>query len=455
MVAQLTPEAVRPDAEPDRDEQWHPLVRVLFRFGFVCVGIGMAAVWLVHALLRSFGVPQEMVTELGRWTALHPLTDWVGRQFFDVRVDYTPTGSGDTATHWVSLFTLLLVSAVVTLVWSVLDRRRRGYPRLYAWFRLLLRATLVSALLLYGMMKLLPSQMSFNLERLVQPFGEMSPMAVLWAQTSLSEPYEIALGAAEVVAGLLLVLPVSAGLGSILSVIVALQVFLLNLTFDVPVKIFSFQLLAYATILAAPDIHRIVKALTGRALPVRRPEPLLTTARGTRILLVAQVVFGVWLLITTFLECHDAWRTHGTARPQSPFYGIWNVTEYTVADQQLPPLVDYTEAPSSSVLGANDRFRRIIFDIPIGITVQRMNDALTSFPARIDTDRQIITISKDLAHQYPIAMFGYQQPQPNRLILTGQVAGRPVRMQLDQVDLDRYPVVSRGFNWVQPAPYFK
>ncbi|WP_157555416.1 DoxX family protein [Nocardia crassostreae] len=455
MVALSTAEAVRPEIGPEQDGSWHPLVRVLFRFGFVFVGVGMAGVWLAHALLRSFGVSQQTVTRVGEWASLHPLTDWIGLHIFDVRVDYTPTGIGDTATHWVSLFTLLFAAVLATVVWSVLDRRRLEYVRLYAWFRLLLRANLISALLLYGMMKMLPSQMSFNLDRLVQPFGEMSPMSVLWAQTSVSEPYEIALGAAEVTAALLLVLPVTAGLGSNLAAIVALQVFVLNLTFDVPVKIFSFQLLVYALVLAAPDIRRIVLALIGRALPPRLPDLVLATTRGNRILLAGQVLFGIWLLFTTVVECHDAWRTHGTARPQSPLYGIWNVTEYTVADQQLPPLIDYSDASNTQIFTPADRFRRIIFDIPIGITVQRMNDSLQSFPARIDTDRHTITLSKDLAHQYPFAVFGYEQPQPDQLILTGTLSGRPVRIQLDLVDLDRYPVVSRGFNWVQPAPYFR
>lgn len=456
MGALLAAEVVARDEERETVERWRPLVRVVFRFGFVFLGIGMAGVWVTHSLLRSFGVPQEMVAGVDKWMALYPLTDWVGDRIFDVRVDYTPTGSGDTAAHWVFLFALLLVAVVATAVWSVLDRRRPNYARLYQWFRLLLRAALVSALLMYGMVKVLPSQMTFYLERLVEPYGEMSPMAVLWAQTSLSEPYEIALGAAEIAAALLLVLPLTAGLGSVLALIVTLQVFLLNITFDVPVKIFSFQLFVYAVVLAAPDILRIVRALFGHAVPVRNTELLLSTPRGNRILLAAQVAFGMWLLFTATTEGYDAWRGHGNGRPQSPLYGIWNVTEYTVAGQQVPALVDYSEKPRSGQgISATERFRRIIFDIPNGVTAQRMDDSLLSFPARIDTERHIITLSKDTAHKWTLATLNYEQPQSDRLILEGQLGGRAVRMQLDLVDLERFPVVSRGFHWVSPVPYYR
>ncbi|MEV0857274.1 DoxX family protein [Nocardia fluminea] len=396
------------------------------------------------------------MAEVAKWTALHPLTDWVGTQIFDVRIDYTVTGSGDTAAKWVAVFTLLLVAVPVTAAWSVLDRRRPNYVRLYEWFRLLLRISLVSALLLYGMIKVLPSQMSFNLERLVEPFGQMSPMAVLWAQSSLSEPYEMALGVAEVAAALLLILPVTAGLGSVLAVIVALQVLLMNLAFDVPVKLFALQLFLYAGLLAAPDIVRIVRALFGRAVGVRPQAPLLSTPRGGRILLAAQVLMGVWLLGATTVEAYDGWHTYGNARPKSPLYGIWNVTVYSAGGEEVPALVDFREPrPNSGIPSATERFRRIIFDIPQGITMQRLDDSLVSFPARIDTDQHTITLSKDTTHQWTLATFSYVQPQSDRLILEGSLGGRQVRMQLDQVDLAQYPAVSRGFHWVQATPYFR
>lgn len=456
VLAQREPEAVSGDLEQEAVRRWHPAVRVLFRFGFIVVGIGMAGVWLLHALLRTFGLPPVAVGAVARWAALSPLTDWIGANVFDVPIDYTVTGSGDTAAKWVAAFTLILVAIPITIAWSVLDRRRPNYGRLYGWFLLLLRISLASALLLYGMIKVLPTQMSFNLERLVEPFGHMSPMAVLWAQSSLSEPYEMALGAAEVTAGLLLILPLTAGLGSVLAVVVALQVVLVNLTFDVPVKLFALQILLYATILAAPHIVRIARALLGRALDAAEPAPLLATRRGNRVLVAAQVLLGVWLLAAMTVEAYDGWHTYGNARAKSPLYGIWNVTEFSVAGEQVPALVDFRATPAEGATpSATERFRRIIFDIPQGMTAQRLDDSLVSFPARVDPDQRTITLSRDTDHQWRIATFGYLRPRPDRLILEGTVGAKPVRMQLDQVDLAQFPAVSRGFHWVQATPYYR
>ncbi|WP_157556381.1 DoxX family protein [Nocardia acidivorans] len=454
-MAQLTAEVVESGMREPVATPWHPLARTGFRLGFVFLEVGMAGGWLTTALVRSFGVPQETVAGLEKWTSLSPLTDRVAAHLFGLTLDYTRTGSGDTAAHWVSLLTWLLVALAATAVWSVLDRRRPNYVRLYAWFRLLLRAALVSALLLYGMVKVLPSQMTFVLQRLVEPFGDMSPMSVLWTQTSLAPPYEIALGAAEITAGLLLILPVTAGLGALLAFLATLQVALLNLTFDVPVKIFALQLLAFATVLAAPDIRRTIATLLGRAVPPRRPDPHPGTRCGNRIPPAAQLIFGGWLLFTAITEGYDAWHTYGNARPQSPLYGIWNVTEYAVADRELPALIDPLDPPGTAPLNASNRLRRIIFDIPDALTVQRMNDSLLPLPARIDTANHTITISTESTGAAPIATFDYERPQSNRLILTGRLMGRPVRMRLDLIPLDHYPAVSRGFHWVQATPYMR
>ncbi|WP_052313678.1 hypothetical protein [Nocardia thailandica] len=442
-------------AETEPGPRWHPGARVAFRFGFV-VGLGTAGVWLLHALLRTVGVPRATVDEIAKWTALHPLSDWVGRTVFDVRVDYAATASGDTAAKWVAAFTLLALAVPVTAVWSALDRGRPHYARLLAWFRLLLRFALVSALMLYGMIKVLPTQMSFNLERLVQPYGDMSPMAVLWAHSALSEPYEIALGAAEVTAAVLLILPLTSGIGAVLAVIVALQVLLVNLAFDVPVKLFAFQVLLFAAVLAAPDIARVVRALLGRAVPVRDPAPATRTRRGARVLLVGQVLLGAWILCATTVEAYDGWHTYGSARPRSPLYGIWDVTEYSVAGEAVPAVVVFGGGRDDSAMPTPaQRFRRVIFDIPQGMTAQRLDDSLVSFPARVDTDRGTITLSRDTEHRWPLATLAYVRPEPDRLLLEGTLAGRPVRMRLDRVDLARFPVVSRGFHWVQATPYYR
>lgn len=91
-----------------------------------------------------------------------------------------------------------------------------------------------------------------TLAQLLQPYGTLSPASVLWLQVGSSHPYEMALGAVEVIAGLLLFVPRTAVLGTMLSLASMAQVFLMNMTFDVPVKLLSFHLLLISLVLLAP-----------------------------------------------------------------------------------------------------------------------------------------------------------------------------------------------------------
>ncbi|HEX3128703.1 MAG TPA: hypothetical protein VH394_15325, partial [Thermoanaerobaculia bacterium] len=49
---------------------------------------------------------------------------WMGRLVFGHEVIQHPSGSGDTAHDWADFFFRLLLAAAITLVWSLLDRKR-------------------------------------------------------------------------------------------------------------------------------------------------------------------------------------------------------------------------------------------------------------------------------------------------------------------------------------------
>ena len=76
-----------------------------------------------------------------------------------------------------------------------------------------------------------------------------------------------------------------------------MQVFMLNMTYDVPVKLFAFHLILLACFLLAPDVPRLVSVLfLDRATAPRPRAQLFSSLRANRIALAAQVVLGLWLL---------------------------------------------------------------------------------------------------------------------------------------------------------------
>jgi hypothetical protein len=197
---------------------------------------------------------------------------------------------------------------------------------------------------------------------------------VLWLQVGSSHPYEMMLGSVEVLGGLLLFLPRTATLGALVSVASMAQVFMLNMTYDVPVKLLSFHLLLIGIVLLAPQMRRLANILVLQrpSEPTIQP-PVFTAARANRVAAWVQAGLGVWALIGCLAIGWQDWHEYGAGRQKPPLYGIWSVTEYTVDARPVPPLTT-----------DQNRWQRLIFDEPGKVTYQRMNGELVTAPATVD-----------------------------------------------------------------------
>ena len=72
---------------------------------------------------------------------------------------------------------------------------------------------------------------------------------------------------------------------------------MLNMTYDVPVKLFAFHLIILACFLLAPDLPRLVSVLfMNRATAPSPQTQLFRSVRANRIVLVVEIVVGLWLV---------------------------------------------------------------------------------------------------------------------------------------------------------------
>ncbi|WP_166969861.1 DoxX family protein [Brevibacterium atlanticum] len=143
--------------------------------------------------------------------------------------------------------------------------RRRWVGVVWAlhWF---LRMMLAISLLPYAWTKIFHTQMGYAdyADALVQ-YGEMSPMGLLWRFMAFSPTVQGLAGAAELIAVILLLFRRTAWLGALIAAMDMSIVFLLNLTFDVPVKQLSGAMALAGLILLVPNLPRVVRFVLGRA----------------------------------------------------------------------------------------------------------------------------------------------------------------------------------------------
>ncbi|MGV9411040.1 DoxX family protein [Nocardia sp. NPDC003693] len=414
---------------------WRPLTRILFRFGVVYFGL--------FALLTQ--VILELPGMAAWWGPIgsgapRPGVEWVGRTIFGVEVVRRNSGSGDTAYDWVLLFCLLVTAVLATLVWSALDRRRTEYRTAAAWFMVFLCVCLAGTMLSYGIVKAFQLQMPPpSLTRLLQPFGDLTPMGVLWSQVGVSPVYESILGFVEILCGVLLLIPRTAVPGALLTAVGSTQIWILNMTYDVPVKILSFHVLLMALVLVAPEARRITAVLLGNAAgPSIAPLPC-RTPRGRRVVAGLQIALLLWLLISGTAKG----LVSAQQRQSEPsLYGIWEVTEFVRDGVPVP-----------AVLGDETRWRRMVFDQLDTVDIQAMDDRFT--PVRADMNQgtaQLTFRPLDDAVPAPWAVFTVSRPTPDQLRFTGEANGGPLTVELVRYDPDRFTLRRDGFHWVNEYP---
>jgi hypothetical protein len=433
-------------AQPQQEthvSHWSLASRVGFRFCFVYFGMFCLATQIAENLIS---IPSVDFPDPATLWPMRQIILWVAAHVFHAQFPlvYTDTGSGDKTFDWVLTFCLFVFAALGTAIWSALDRQRENYVTLFKWFRLFIRFALASQMLSYGLVKVVPLQMPFpSLRVLVERFGDFSPMGVLWSSIGASPAYEIFAGCAEMLGGILLVFPRTTMLGALVCLADMTQIFMLNMTYDVPVKLFSFHLILMALFLLAPELQRLIDFFFRNRTVASSTQPQLFNAqRANRIALAAQIAFGIWLVGTNVDVDWSRWNTTGGGSPKSALYGIWNVDGFSIDGQlRLPLLTD------------NDRWRRAIFDYAsYRMAFQRMDDSFARYGASINDNDKTIALTKTDDKKWK-ANFTFQRTGPDQLILDGEMDNHKIHAQLRLVDRSKFLLINRGFHWIQEQPF--
>lgn len=417
---------------------WHLARRMAFRFTF--------AYFLLYNLPFPLGVlpftasPAQWYESL--WQAIVP---WAGKHLLRLTNPITifSNGSGDTTYDYVKVLCFLTLAAGATGVWSLLDRKRRNYEQLHQWLRILIRFVLAAAMIGYGAYKAIKSQFPDpSLDRLLQPIGDASPMGLLWTFMGASTPYNVFAGLAEMLGGVLLVWRRTTTLGGLVCIGVLANVFMLNMSYDVPVKLYSFHLLVMAVFLTVPDLRRLADLLlfNRRVEPVAF-SPLFTRKWLNRAALILPPVVGLYLVGSALFDSYGVYKVDTDPAKKSPLRGIWFVDEFTVNGEVRPPLVT-----------DDMRWQRVVFDYSERLGIQFMSGSRQPFLQQLDGEKQTLTLGKRDDPDWK-AEFAVATLEPNLMRLEGQFNGLQIRARLRRTDESQFRLTNRGFHWINEYPF--
>jgi len=416
---------------------WSPGTRIAFRFAVVYLGLFSLATQIAGSLVL---IPGLEFRGLGAMWPMREITLWVATLLGTGTVAVPAAATGETVFFVAQTAWMLLVAVAATVAWSRLDRERPHYATAHAWFRLCVRLGLAAQMIEYGMTKVIPNQFEApSLDILATPAGDLSLNTLFWTSIGAAPGYQMFTGWVEMLAGVLLLLPRTTMLGALVSLAATTHVLVLNLAFDIGLKITTLHLVLLSLVLLAPDARRLtnVLALDGAAAaPVRHA--LSVTPRARRAALWAPIVIGLYLVSMQGRANVSFWYTAGGGAPTSPLYGIWNV-------EQL--IVDGTAGPPS--LNDYDRqWRRVIFDPPDRVTFQRTDDSFARYGARLDLEAGRLALTKGGSRSWQ-AVFAVRRPSEDSLVLDGEMDGHDIHLRLALVPPDSYRLLNSPFRWIR------
>jgi hypothetical protein len=225
-------------------------------------------------------------------------------------------------------------------VWTVLDRKRPNYERAAFWLRQIVRYYVAMAALSYGIIKLFVLQMPFpTISNLATPLGDFLPMRFSWLFIGYSTPYEFFSGAAEFTAGVLLLYRRTITAGLFAATGAFTNVVMINLAYDVPVKLYASHLLVGCLFLLAWDAKRLIGFLflnRGATATTQYDFKYSKTWQPWAVNLVK--VFMLWQIL--YQPAVGNWKRYQASKqppPPGPFkVGVYDVRTFVVNRDTIP-----------------------------------------------------------------------------------------------------------------------
>lgn len=371
--------------------------------------------------------------------ALEILTLWFGKSILGLSTleKIKLTGSGDTTFDYVLVAVKFLLALLITFgaMWWLREEKR--FENFRFWTRTAVRWYLGLFMMIYGAAKVLPEgqfispgPLDLNLR-----YGDFSPMGLLWRFMGFSYAYTFFAGMAEVLAGTLLLFRRTTMLGALLTVAVMAHVFMLNMCYDVPVKLFSFHLLLLAVGLLAQNLGNLWRffILHQAVVPIAEPDKLnkrwMVIARHSlRVLLVGAMVASIMYLM--FGE-------NGRRKDETAMRGIYDVRGFAYGHAELA-IADSLKWDRAVVL----RNRMVLY----------MEDSRKqSYKFQADSLVASFTLTQpgDTSQQFVFAV----ERDSNVFTINGLWKGDTLRAALHQVDESKLQLTSRGFHWINEYPF--
>lgn len=427
-------DTIEMDQEQQTTTSWSSLEKLFFRF-FFCYFLLYVLPFPLNRVPLGINL-DGLFSRFYEW--LVPL---VGQQFFGITRELPlPGGSGDTTFSYLQVLVQLILAGGLTLGWTLLAKKRKDQQNLFNFLLVILRYYVGFMMLSYGMSKIFVNQFpGLSLFDLIKPYGASSPMGLMWNFMEYSGSYSIFSGLAEFIGGILLLFRRTSKLGALIIFAVMLNVFMLNMSYDIPVKLFSFHLMLMSLFILIPHFRSLLNFFIANkpTLP-KKYAPYFSSRKWNIAGYVVKGVFVLHALIVVTSNGYSSRQSYGAEAPLPPLYGIYEVQDFIVNNDTLPPL-----------LTDPVRWNKLVIDKYQGGVV-KMNDEIEYLKPEVDSlESRLSLVPYNGEGSYELDY----TVQESNLTLTSNKGEKEIIIKLTRKDEKVFPLMNRKFNWINEYPY--
>ena len=375
------------------------------------------------------------------WQKIAP---WFGKTFLDVQIDTFSNGSGDTTYNYVCLLLYAVIAFFSTMVWSILDRSRQNYNSLLQWFTLLIRLYIFYQMVLYGLAKLFYLQFQPpGFWRLIQPYGDSSPMGILWTFMGQSKGYTIFAGLGEFVGGMLLLHRRTTLLGSLIVFGVMANVMAMNFFYDVPVKILSSHLVLMSLFLIVLNYKNLLNIfLLNRPTHVVEHLPYFKNPKLERAKNITKWILVIVGLILGIFQLVKMKNQYGPDKNKPKLYGLYEVEQFIRNKDTIPPLnTDET------------RWDKLIFERKNNATIYSMDSKSTSYKISLDSLDNFFTMTNSDYGSDPPDTLYFTQIDSTHFRFEGVFYNDSIQVMTSRKLKEDFLLRKTKFKWINEKPF--
>jgi uncharacterized membrane protein YphA (DoxX/SURF4 family) len=321
---------------------------------------------------------------------------------------------GDFPQHYQVVGGGAMIGAGVGLLFNLLHSKIPNAYRVQPMLVFLLRMYLALIIMVYGLAKVFALQFPELMANMDARMIELTPMRVAWAFFAYSKGYQIFLGWGEVVPALFLLFRRTTLIGALLMVVVLLNVWLVNIFFDVCVKLNSFTYLAVALYIFLQHRNRLWKFFfTNQQVPA----PYYPDLGYWKVF--ERIGLGITLLLMGYITYNYLTRINQMS-PMNKLYGAWKV-------EKIEKWQNGNWVPTSAADSSN--FNRCFFEGYAGVLQSDLKRQ--TFVYSIDLGEKTATFNfmNNKSTRFESQIWTLEKPIAEKLLLTGRLGKDSLRAE--------------------------